>query len=211
VVGLVASRIKERLHRPVIAFAPSGVGELKGSACSIRGLHMRDVLAAIHARDPQLIGRFGGHAMAAGLSLPETHYPRFAEAFDAEVRRVLDPASLEGVLETDGELPSAEFTLPNAQLLREVAPWGQQFPEPVFDGVFHVHEQRIVGGKHLRLEVSPDADPALRLGGIAFNVDTAQWPESAVQRVRLAYRLDVNEFQGRQSLQLLVVQIERLG
>jgi single-stranded-DNA-specific exonuclease len=128
VVGLVASRLKERLHRPVFAFAPAADGELKGSGRSIRGLHMRDVLASIHARDPQLITRFGGHAMAAGLSLPEAHFPRFAEAFDDEVRRVLDPAALEGVLETDGELPPAEFTLPNAQLLREAAPWGRHFP-----------------------------------------------------------------------------------
>ncbi len=209
VVGLVASRLKERLHRPVIAFAPSAEGELKGSARSIRGLHMRDVLASIHAREPELIGRFGGHAMAAGLTLAEAKYPRFAEAFDEEVRRVLDPAALQGVLETDGELPPAEFTLPNAQLLREAAPWGQHFPEPLFDGVFRLLEQRIVGEKHLRLAVSPESDPALRLEGIAFNADTGLWPDTTVQRARLAYRLDVNEYRGRSSLQLLVVQIER--
>ena len=208
VVGLVASRLKERLHRPVIAFAPAGEGQLKGSARSIRGLHMRDVLAAIDARHPQLMGRFGGHAMAAGLSLPEVHYARFAEAFDAEVRRVLDPAALQGVLETDGELPPSEFTQPNASLLREAAPWGQHFPEPVFDGVFHLHEQRIVAEKHLKLVVSPASDAGLRLEGIAFNVDTAAWPDHAAQRARLAYRLDVNEYRGRRSLQLQVAQIE---
>ena len=208
VVGLVASRLKERLHRPVFAFAPAADGELKGSGRSIRGLHMRDVLASIHARDPQLITRFGGHAMAAGLSLPEAHFPRFAEAFDDEVRRVLDPAALEGVLETDGELPPAEFTLPNAQLLREAAPWGQHFPEPLFDGVFRLHEQRIVGEKHLRIGVSPLADPALVLEGIAFNIDTVVWPDPAVQRVHLAYRLDVNEYRGKSTVQLLVVRIE---
>jgi len=209
VVGLVASRLKERLHRPVFAFAPAADGELKGSGRSIRGLHMRDVLASIHARDPQLITRFGGHAMAAGLSLPEAHFPRFAEAFDDEVRRVLDPAALEGVLETDGELPPAEFTLPNAQLLREAAPWGQHFPEPLFDGVFRLHEQRLVGEKHLRIGVSPLADPTLVLEGIAFNIDTGNWPDHAVQRVHLAYRLDVNEYRGKSTVQLLVVRIER--
>lgn len=209
VVGLVASRLKERLNRPVIAFAPAADGELKGSARSIRGLHMRDVLAAIHAREPQLISRFGGHAMAAGLSLAAAHYPRFAEAFDEEVRRVLDPAALQGVLETDGELPAAEFTLPNAQLLREAAPWGQHFPEPLFDGVFRLLEQRIVGEKHLRISVSPETEPVLVLGGIVFNADTEIWPDPAVQRVRIAYRLDVNEYRGKRSLQLLVVHIER--
>ncbi len=211
VVGLVASRVKERLHRPVIAFAPAGDGSLKGSARSIRGLHMRDVLAAIDAREPGLMGRFGGHAMAAGLSLPETHYGRFAEAFDREVRRVLDPAALQGVLETDGELPPAEFTLPNAQLLREAAPWGQQFPEPLFDGVFHVHEQRILKDKHLKLVVSPETDPRLRLEAIAFNVDTEAWRGERVQQARLAYRLEMNEYGGRRSLQLQVTQIEPAG
>ena len=172
---------------------------------------MRDVLAGIDAREPGLMGRFGGHAMAAGLSLPETHYGRFAEAFDREVRRVLDPAALQGVLETDGELPPAEFTLPNAQFLREAAPWGQQFPEPLFDGVFHVHEQRILKDKHLKLVVSPETDPRLRLEAIAFNVDTEAWRGERVQQARLAYRLEMNEYGGRRSLQLQVTQIEPAG
>lgn len=210
VVGLVASRIKERLHRPVIAFAPAGDGELKGSARSIRGLHVRDALAAVDAREPGLIVRFGGHAMAAGLSLAAADYARFAAAFDIEVRRVLDPAALQGVLETDGELPPADFTLPNAELLREAAPWGQHFPEPLFDGVFRLHEQRLVGEKHLRLTVSPESDPTLRLQGIAFNVDTAVWPDPATARAHLAYRLDVNEYRGNRSLQLLIEHVEAL-
>ena len=151
-----------------------------------------------------------GRWSAAGLSLAAADYARFATAFDIEVRRVLDPAALQGVLETDGELPPADFTLPNAELLREAAPWGQHFPEPLFDGVFRLHEQRLVGEKHLRLTVSPESDPTLRLQGIAFNVDTAVWPDPATARAHLAYRLDVNEYRGNRSLQLLIEHVEAL-
>jgi single-stranded-DNA-specific exonuclease len=210
VVGLVASRLKERLNRPVIAFAPGGDGELKGSARSVRGFHVRDALATLQARAPGMIRRFGGHAMAAGLTLAEEHFPAFARAFDAEVRRSLDPALLEGVLETDGELSAAEFTLQTAEWLRELAPWGQQFPEPLFDGEFLLREQRIVGEKHLRLVLSPVSAPQLRLQAIVFGADTAVWPDTAVRRARLVYRLDVNEYRGARSLQLVGEHIERV-
>lgn len=210
VVGLVASRLKDRLNRPVIAFAPGGDGELKGSARSVRGFHVRDALATLQARSPGMIRRFGGHAMAAGLTLAEEHFPAFARAFDAEVRRSLDPALLEGVLETDGELSAAELTLQTAEWLRELAPWGQQFPEPLFDGEFLLLEQRIVGEKHLRLVLSPVTAPQLRLQAIVFGADTATWPDPAARRARLVYRLDVNEYRGTRSLQLVGEHIERV-
>lgn len=210
VVGLVASRLKERLTRPVIAFAPGGDGELKGSARSVRGFHVRDALATLHARSPGLILRFGGHAMAAGLTLAEDRFSEFARAFDAEVRRVLDPALLEGVLETDGELDAAELTLQTAEWLREVAPWGQQFPEPLFDGEFLLREQRLVGERHLRLSLSPVGAPQLRLPAIVFGIDTAVWPDTRVPKARLVYRLDVNDYRGTRSLQLVGEHIEAL-
>ena len=147
---------------------------------------------------------FAHPAFAAGK-------PAFGDPVPVGDGLTLDPAALQGVLETDGELPPAEFTQQNAELLREAAPWGQQFPEPLFDGVFHLHEQRIVGEKHLRLVISPESDAGLRLDGIAFNVDTALWPDHAARRARLAYRLDVNEYRGRRSLQLQVAHIEPVG
>ena len=210
VVGLVASRLKERLNRPVIAFAPGAEGELKGSARSVKGFHVRDALATLHARSPGLILRFGGHAMAAGLTLAEDRLPDFAREFDAEVRRSLDPALLEGVLETDGSLEAAELTLQTAEWLRELAPWGQQFPEPLFDGEFLLREQRIVGERHLRLTLSPVHAPQLRLQAIVFGIDTGAWPHPRAASVRLVYRLDVNEYRGSRSLQLVGEHIEAL-
>jgi single-stranded-DNA-specific exonuclease len=211
VVGLVASRIKERHHRPVIAFAPGAPGELKGSARSIRGFHIRDAIAAVAAASPGLVQRFGGHAMAAGLTLRAADFETFASAFDAEVRQRLEAADLDSVVESDGELEPGEFSLAQAEELRDAGPWGQHFPEPLFDGSFLLRSQRLVGGRHLRLVVAPLAAPGIALDAIAFNVDATRWPDPRVERLRLAYRLDVNEFRGVRSLQLLVEELQPAG
>ncbi len=210
VIGILASRIKERFHRPVIAFADAGNGEIKGSARSIPGLHIRDALDEVAASHPGLLSKFGGHAMAAGLSLPADKLDAFRQAFDEVVRRSLSDDDLHAVILSDGELDHTDFTLELAHCLREAGPWGQQFPEPLFDGEFYLVQQRIVGEKHLKLVVATDAARSQLLDAIAFNVDLEQWPNNAVQRVRLAYRLDVNEFRGRQSLQLMVEYLEAL-
>ncbi|WP_413492851.1 single-stranded-DNA-specific exonuclease RecJ [Morganella psychrotolerans] len=206
VVGILASRIKERYHRPVIAFAPCGDGMLKGSGRSVQGLHLRDALERLDTLNPGMIPAFGGHAMAAGLSLPETCFPDFQEKFAALVSEMVDPAQLQGVIWSDGALDAQEMTLETAGLLREGGPWGQGFPEPLFDGHFRLLQQRIVGEKHLKVMVEPEGGGPL-LDGIAFNVDVNYWPDNSVQRVRLAYKLDVNEFRGQRSAQLLIEHI----
>lgn len=211
VVGIVASRIKDRLHRPVIAFAESepGSDELKGSARSIQGIHIRDVLDAVATRHPGLLSRFGGHAMAAGLSLPRAHYTDFAEAFVAEVGRHARDLDLQAIIETDGELPGSDMHLELAELLRYAGPWGQHFPEPCFDGRFRIVQQRLVGERHLKLVLQPDAGDVV--DAIAFNIDTERWPDPGVEWVEAVYRLDVNEFRGRRGLQLVVEQLEALS
>lgn len=206
VVGILASRIKERYHRPVIAFAPCGDGLLKGSGRSVQGLHLRDALERLDTLNPGMILAFGGHAMAAGLSLPETCFPDFQEKFAALVSEMVDPAQLQGVIWSDGALDIQEMTLETAGLLREGGPWGQGFPEPLFDGHFRLLQQRIVGEKHLKVMVEPEGGGPM-LDGIAFNVDVNYWPDNSVQRVRLAYKLDVNEFRGQRSAQLLIEHI----
>jgi single-stranded-DNA-specific exonuclease len=211
VIGIVAGRIKERYHRPVIAFAPADEGEsaeLKGSARSIPGVHVRDVLDTVAARNPGLITRFGGHAMAAGLTLPAEHLARFRQAFDEAVRNVANAADLEPVLYSDGELPPDCFNETFAEALREAGPWGQGFPEPLFHGEFLCLDQRLLKEKHLKLSLSHPASNRV-FDAIAFNVDLDVWPNQA-QRVRLAYRLDINEFRGSRSLQLMVEYLEPL-
>jgi single-stranded-DNA-specific exonuclease len=204
VIGILAARIKERYHRPVIAFASSGTGELKGSARSIAGLHIRDALNAVATRHPGLITRFGGHAMAAGLTLAEADYPVFAAAFDAEVSRHLVREDLGGVIHSDGVLAEQELSLEIAHLLRDASPWGQGFPAPLFDGDFEVIGQRVVGERHLKLTLQP-AGGYKQIDAIAFN--TPALPADCV-RVHLAYRLDVNAYRGIESAQLVVEQID---
>ncbi len=203
VVGILASRIKERFHRPVIAFAPAGDGTLKGSGRSVQGLHMRDALERLDTLHPGLMMKFGGHAMAAGLSLEEARFEEFRERFAALVSEWIDPAMLQGEVWSDGPLSSQEMTLEMAELLRDAGPWGQMFPEPLFDGKFRLLSQRIVGERHLKVMVEPVGGGPL-LDGIAFNVDTALWPDNGVREVILAYKLDVNEFRGNRSVQLLI-------
>ena len=203
VIGILASRLKERYHRPTIAFADAGDGVLKGSARSVPGFHIRDALDAVAARHPGLISKFGGHAMAAGLSLPATNFGAFAAAFDAEVRRQLSDEDLTGRLLSDGQLSAEEFHLELARALRHAGPWGQHFPEPLFHGVFEVVQQRLVGERHLKLVVKTECG-SRSLDAIAFNIDREQWPNPTVRWVELAYKLDVNEFRGQESVQLLV-------
>ena len=207
VIGILASRLKERFHRPVIAFADAGDGMIKGSARSIAGLHIRDALDAVATRHPHLLSKFGGHAMAAGMTLREADFPAFADAFDAEVRRQLQPADLAGRLLSDGQLEAAELSLEMAASLREAGPWGQHFPEPLFHGEFELLQQRLVGERHLKM-VLRVAGSAEVLDAIAFNIDPHVWPDPTVQRVLLAYTLDINEFRGRRSLQLMVRHLE---
>jgi len=211
VIGILASRIKEQFHRPVIAFAPESEGAdvLKGSARSIPGLHIRDALDSVSTRNPGLITKFGGHAMAAGMSLPRRHLDRFREAFDAVVRETLSEDDLKGVVLSDGELAPEELSLELAEALREGGPWGQGFPEPVFDGEFVLQERRVVGERHLKVRVMPAAG-RVALDGIHFNAEFAAWPQPG-EPVRLAYRLDVNEFRGNRSAQLMVEHVEPLG
>ncbi|HHE5698658.1 TPA: single-stranded-DNA-specific exonuclease RecJ [Citrobacter amalonaticus] len=203
VVGILASRIKERFHRPVIAFAPAGDGTLKGSGRSIQGLHMRDALERLDSMHPGLMIKFGGHAMAAGLSLEEAKFDLFQQRFGELVTEWLDPSLLQGEVVSDGPLSAAEMTMEVAQLLRDAGPWGQMFPEPLFDGRFRLLQQRLVGERHLKVMVEPVGGGPL-LDGIAFNVDTACWPDNGVREVELAYKLDINEFRGNRSLQLII-------
>jgi len=204
VVGLVASRIKDHVRRPVIAFARNADGTLRGSARSVPGVHIRDVLDGIAARHPELINRFGGHAMAAGLTIEEANLDAFARAFDEEVTRWRDPSIPANRVQTDGELSSDEIALETAQALRDGGPWGQAFPEPCFDGVFAIKNARVVGEKHLKMWVTT-ADQSRAFDAIAFNFKgsdgTCTLPDGDV---RLVYRLDINEYKGERRLQLLV-------
>lgn len=206
VIGILASRLKERYHRPTIAFASAGEGVLKGSARSVPGFHIRDALDAVAAKHPELISKFGGHAMAAGLSLPEGNFPAFAEAFDAEVRRQLKEEDLTGRLLSDGTLAVEEFHLELARALRNAGPWGQHFPEPLFHGVFQLVEQRVVGERHLKMVLKTECG-SVKLEGIAFSVDRDVWPNPTVRWVELAYKLDLNEFRGNETVQLMVVHL----
>ncbi|EMV2055974.1 single-stranded-DNA-specific exonuclease RecJ [Vibrio parahaemolyticus] len=211
VIGILASRIKEKFHRPVIAFADGGEGTIKGSCRSTPGLHMRDALDFIDTQNPGLIIKFGGHAMAAGLTIKEQDFERFSRLFDEVVKKELDEAALKGVILTDGELKPEEFSMHIAEQLRAGGPFGQAFPEPIFDGEFKVLHQKLVGEKHLKLMLEPlyKGHPTnVMIDGIAFNVDLRRWPDASVKTVRLAYKLDVNEFRGNQSLQLMIDHIE---
>ena len=203
VIGLVASRIKEQRHRPVLAFAPSGNddGMLRGSMRSIPGFHARDALALIDARHPGLVDRFGGHAMAAGLSLPESALPAFRDAFAEVLRGTLDPAVLQECIDSDGELPLGALDIAHAQALRDGGAWGQGYPEPLFDGVFDVLDWRVLGGKHLKLELGLEGR---RLNAIHFNAGGDAPPA----RVRIAYRLQPDDYRGGEAIQLVVVHRE---
>ena len=211
VVGLVASRIKDRIHRPVIAFAPSDAepNQLKGSARSIPGIHIRDVLADIATRYPTLITRFGGHAMAAGLSLDSERFDEFAAAFEMEVQRHAKEVDLEHAIHSDGTLDTGEISLATAELLETAGPWGQGFPEPLFDGQFTVAGSRIVSERHLKMVLKPAGGQQL-IDAIAFGLDNpGEWLRC--QEIQAAYRLDVNEFRNNRTVQLRVEYMEAVA
>lgn len=210
VVGLLASKIKEKINRPVIAFAVSSEHELKGSGRSISGVHLRDVLSDISSQYPGLINKFGGHAMAVGLNINKDKYELFSKAFSEEVCKKLSEENMGAKLFTDGELDSEYISLTTAKLLQNAGPWGEGFPEPMFDGVFTILQQRIVGQKHLKLFLSLCSDPTLTLNAILFNVDTKKWPNERCRKVHVAYRLDVNEFNDRESLQLIIENMQEI-
>ena len=202
VIGILAGRIKDKYYRPTIAFAHQDDDILKGSARSIPGLHIRDLLEEINSRYPDIISKFGGHAMAAGLSLPLKNLSAFEQVFHQIAEENLKGKPLAGELISDGELHAEDLTLAFAQCLKEAGPWGQGFPEPLFDGEFQLMDQRLVGSKHLKMMVKHES--GVLIDAIAFNVDLDQWPNSQCRHVNLAYKLDINEFRGRTSLQLMV-------
>ncbi len=202
VIGLLASRVKERLHRPVVVFTTGENGELKGSARSIPGFHIRDALEAIATREPDLLLRFGGHAMAAGLGLRPDDMERFQQAFDAEVRAHLDAADLDGVLLTDGALSPGEAQLDLAEHIRAGGPWGQGFPEPCFDNRFEIVQQRVVGERHLKMLLRWPGERRT-VDAIAFNTPTCE-----AREIHSVYRLDVNSWRGEHNLQLVVEYLE---
>ncbi len=209
VIGILASRLKERFHRPVIAFADAGAGELKGSARSIQGLHIRDALDLVATRHPGLISKFGGHAMAAGLSLPQMNFDAFSEALENVLSGLLTNELLEGALYSDGQLDANDLNLETAELIRYAGPWGQSFPEPLFDGDFDVLERHIVGGHHLKMRLRPAGSRQI-IDAIAFNTTDTDWPEGT-ERITIAYRLSVNEFRGHRNAQLLVENLSLLN
>ncbi|MDF2178349.1 single-stranded-DNA-specific exonuclease RecJ [Aliiglaciecola sp. CAU 1673] len=202
VIGILAGRIKDKYFRPTIAFAHQDDEVIKGSARSIPGLHIRDLLEEINSRYPGIIDKFGGHAMAAGLSLKQANLPAFEQVYQQVASEWLAGRALEGEIISDGELEGDELTLEFAQLLKDAGPWGQGFEEPLFDGKFELVDQRLVGDKHLKMMVRHPAGTLL--DAIAFNVDLSVWPNRQIRQAQLAYKLDINHFRGKTSLQLLV-------
>lgn len=212
VVGILASRVKDKYHRPVVAFAEAvnaktGEIELKGSARSIKGFHIRDALDAVASHNPGLLSKFGGHAMAAGLSLEKSQFEKFSLAFQEEAARLLDDDQLQARIVSDGEVEPEYLSLDTAAALCWASPWGQEFPEPLFDGRFKIVEHRRVGERHLKMVLSPLLDPTRQIDAIAFNVDSALWPTEEQSEIEIAYKMDVNEFRGNQTLQLMVEHI----
>ena len=209
VIGIVAGRLKEKFHRPCVIFAQgiedenvsAQCQEIKGSARSIPGLHIRDLLEHIDSQHPQLILKFGGHAMAAGLSIKQQDFAQFQMLFNEFATKWLKAEDLQRVIISDGALTAPHLTLAFAEQLSAAGPWGQNFPEPLFDGVFTLVQQRIVGEKHLKIVVETQGE---FFEGIAFNIDVKAWPNSQAKQVHLAYRLDVNEFRGKRSVQLMI-------
>lgn len=203
VIGILASRIKDKYHRPVVVFAEDDNGGLKGSGRSIAGVHLRDVLEQVATQNPGLLTKFGGHAMAAGLSLAKQDLAAFTAGFAQAVSAQLGPEGITPTLETDGELEAQFLNIELAEMLEAEGPWGQAFPEPLFDGEFHLIQQKIVGEKHLKMVLAPLHDPSALIDAIAFNADTQCWPNPHCERIFLTYKLSVNEFRGRKSCQLM--------
>ncbi len=209
VIGIVAGRLKEQFHRPTIVFAPSDDGiHIKGSARSIEGIHIRDAIERVAEQQPHLVSYFGGHAMAAGLTLPREHFEEFTAAFQ-QIIASHDPTLFQAILLTDGELLPDEFSLQTAQAIAQAGPWGQGFPAPVFEGQFDVLEYRWLQEQHLRLKLKNPQHSALE--AIAFKMADQLALDQPIKRVHLAYQLDINEFRGQRRLQLMVQQLQLLA
>ena len=212
VVGIVASRIKDKFNRPAIAFAQVDAAdseevELKGSARSIQGFHVRDALDAVATQNPGLITKFGGHAMAAGLSLAKDNFDSFSRAFNSHAKKLLSEDQLRAVVLSDGPAEPEWLTLETANVIESAGPWGQEFEEPLFDGRFNLIEQRRLSGNHLKMVLSPKQDAQRVVDAIAFNVSEEDWPSEKVTEIEIVYRIDANEFRGTETLQLKVEQI----
>ncbi|TLU66874.1 single-stranded-DNA-specific exonuclease RecJ [Thalassotalea litorea] len=205
VIGIVAGRIKEKYHRPTIVFAGGSDGEIKGSARSIPGLHIRDLLEHIDSQHPGLIMKFGGHAMAAGLSIEEADFARFQTLFDQLANQWLTQDMLENSVLSDGPLSLPQMSEQHCELIESAGPWGQNFPEPIFDNIFELVQQRLLSGKHLKMVLRFEDQV---FDAIAFNIDPNIWPDEQIRFVHLAYKLDINEFRGKRNLQLMVEHIE---
>jgi single-stranded-DNA-specific exonuclease len=206
VIGILASRVKEQYHRPTIIFTQGDEGELKGSGRSLAKLNIRDAICDISVRHPGLVLKFGGHAMAAGLSIVAERFEEFVGAFNTVVSEKLTLDDLNSTIFTDGPLNNAYLKLDFARQLRKCGPWGQGFPEPIFEGTFVVIDQRIVGNNHLKMIF--EIDELVSVNAILFNADTTQWPNEDCDEVRVAYKLDINEYRGRQQVQLIIEHIE---
>ena len=206
VVGILASKIKEKFNRPVIVFAKENEGVLKGSARSIAGLHIKDVFDEIATLHPELIITFGGHAMAAGLTIKESEYSNFSNIFNKYANQYISSDRLEDAYLTDGELSDEDFTVPLAQAIQDAGPWGQSFPEPTFAGQFKILDKRVVGENHLKLKLQ-SRDNSATLDAIAFNMTDTNWPPET-QQIVSTYRLGINDFQGNTQVQLFLEHIE---
>ncbi len=208
VVGILASRVKDKYHKPVVIFAKTADGQLKGSGRSISGIHLRDVLDELATKTPGLLKKFGGHAMAAGLSLDEDALTNFQKAFEETVAGKLDYHQPEAEIVVDGSLSENEFELETAWAIRNAGPWGQAFPEPLFEGVFTVVQQKILKDKHLKMALSPGEYSGKLIDGILFNMDPDLSLPNGEFKARLVYKLDINEYRGECKLQLLAEQLE---
>lgn len=203
VIGILSARLKDRYHRPVISFADAGDGLIKGSGRAIPGFHLRDALERIDSLNPGLMVCFGGHAMAAGLTIAKANLAQFTHCFSQIANDTIDDNLLNNVILSDGELLPEWFTCEIANLIKESGPWGQGFPEPLFEGDFYLHQQRIVGDKHLKVVIEPCQGGPL-LDGIAFNVNTLNWPDQSIKQAKLAFHLDINDFRGQKKVQLII-------
>ncbi|MBI0006826.1 single-stranded-DNA-specific exonuclease RecJ [Gilliamella sp. W8126] len=203
IIGILSARLKDKHYRPVICFASTEEGILKGSGRSIAGIHLRDLLDELDQNHPDLLVSFGGHAMAVGLSIRENDLERFRKHFETLIDKRLNANTLEQIIETDGEVDSQDFNYAMAKQLKESGPWGEGFTEPTFDGDFIVHQQRLFAEKHLRLVLEPkNGGPIIE--GICFNINLTQWPDNTIKNVKIVYQLDVDDFRGNQTAKLMI-------
>ena len=203
IIGILSARLKDKHYRPVICFASTEDGILKGSGRSIAGIHLRDLLDELDQNHPDLLISFGGHAMAVGLSIHENDLEQFRKHFETLIDKHLNANTLEQIIETDGEIDSQDFNYAMAKQLKESGPWGEGFTEPTFDGDFIVHQQRLFAEKHLKLVLEPQNGGPI-IEGVCFNVNLTQWPDNTIKNVKIVYQLDVDDFRGNQAAKLMI-------